>query len=156
MRPFKIILRPNGSKRVLSIQDPDHRSPTQQQFKDEADPNVLMKKYRYSQLPSPQGIYLDTTSLPDLKSALDTVRDANTLFSSLPSDVPYRFKNDPQEMITFVEDPKNKEECIKLGLFKPLPVVVDKMDTLIDVVKSAQRQNTPSKKSNQKNDPDDL
>ena len=34
-----------------------------------------------------------------------------------------RFKNDPNAMIAFLDDVRNRDEAIKLGMVLPLPVV---------------------------------
>lgn len=113
----KVIRMENGRTRVITLNNEPTK--TQQQFKDQCDVNNIMKKYKLTgEWPNPkkQGIYLDSTNLPDYQSALNTVIAANDSFSTLPSDVRKRFSNDPAEMIKFLADPKNNEEAIKLGL----------------------------------------
>lgn len=63
-----------------------------------------------------QGQYADLTSLPDYQEALNVVLDAQAAFAALPSQIRDRFNNSPEEFITFVGDPANQDEAIRLGL----------------------------------------
>lgn len=96
-------------------------SRTQQQFKDDADVNVIIKKYGTTGI-NPfvrqDGYYADLTEVPDLQTALSAVKKAEEAFQSLPSQVRERFGNNPDLMINFLRDEKNTEEGIKLGLIK--------------------------------------
>lgn len=64
----------------------------------------------------------------DYVEALDLVAKAETMFSELPSSIRDRFENDPEKFLAFVQDPKNTEEAIKLGLAQPLPLSDNKTD----------------------------
>lgn len=97
-----------------------------QEFKNECDINVLMKRYQVTGvMPStgrpPQ--YADVSSLPDLMTALNTVNAANEAFAALPALVRKRFSNDPAEFVQFAQDPSNSDELVKLGLATAKPVV---------------------------------
>jgi len=116
----KVTIRPNGSKRIqTAIHD---RPITQQQFKDECDINKIMEKYQrtgqITHLARNQGIYADLTSLGDYQQSLQKVIDAENAFDTLPAKVRERFGNDPAGLLTFLADPQNKEEAIKLGLIE--------------------------------------
>lgn len=91
-------------------------SMTEQQFAKESDPNHIIKKYGYQNLPQPQGLYADTTEVPDLSTALDVVSKAQASFDALPSNLRERFGNSPELLLKFLADPKNKDEGISLGL----------------------------------------
>lgn len=110
----KIEKRKDGTVRVTTINVEPSR--TKQEFKKEVDANNLMKKYNYNSLPPITDGYNDLTNLPDLHEALETVRKANNSFQTLNAELRLRFKNDPNELIDFLNDPKNLEESIKLGL----------------------------------------
>lgn len=114
----KIIRLENGNVKVQTINNEPTK--TQQQFKDQCDINLIMKKYRetgqISHLRNSQGQYLDVSELPSYQEALNTLITANNSFASLSSEVRKRFGNDPKNMIEFLSDPSNDPEAIKLGL----------------------------------------
>ena len=60
--------------------------------------------------------YLDVSALPDYQSALNIVQEAQASFDALPSTVRERFSNNPGSLISFLADPSNRDEAIKLGL----------------------------------------
>lgn len=70
-----------------------------------------------------EGRYADISDAPSYMQALNRVAIANELFARLPSNVRDRFANDPVRMLSFLDDPDNKAEAIKLGIMKPDPVV---------------------------------
>lgn len=94
-------------------------SMTKQSFKDECDVNVIMRRYQQTGvLPLGDGRvprYIDATSA-DYQEAMFLVADARSAFAELPSALRERFHNDPKRMLEFLEDPRNREEAIKLGL----------------------------------------
>ena len=63
-----------------------------------------------------QPFYGDVTNIADYKTSLEKVLEAETLFNAMSADVREKFKNDPQEMITFLEDPNNIDEAVELGM----------------------------------------
>lgn len=92
---------------------------TQQEFKDECDINVIMRRYaRSGQLPqlNLQGVYGDFSEVPDYMEALNTVLHAQESFSDLPSELRERFNHNPGALLQFLGNPSNREEAIKLGL----------------------------------------
>lgn len=117
----KILRHENGQIKVTTLNEEKTR--TQQQFKDQCDVNNIMKKYRLTgevtHVNKKQGLYTDLSDSPSYQTALDIIIQAERTFSELPSDVRKKFNNDPQEMISFLDDSKNNEEAIKLGLKIP-------------------------------------
>lgn len=118
----KIIRQENRNTKVITVNDEKTR--TQQQFKDQCDINKIIKRYPNIEHYGPQafgipvknGKYLDNTTVTDYQASLDLIIEANNSFNSLPSDLRKRFFNDPKELLSFLNDPKNKEEAIQLGL----------------------------------------
>jgi len=103
-------------------QDDDGVSNTRQEFRDECDINVLMKKYEKSGLlptnaGSPQ--YGDFGNLPDFMEAQNTIAKANEAFALLPASVRLRFGNDPAEFVDFASDPDNLSDMRRWGLAPP-------------------------------------
>ena len=119
---MKIITkRPNGTTRVITQNN--EPSLTQQQFHDASDINQIMKKYHatgmITHLNQKKGAYLDLSSAKDYQQSLDLVIEAQRSFMTLPSETRARFQNDPQQLISFLSDDKNREEAIKLKLINP-------------------------------------
>lgn len=103
--------------------DMSGESRTKQSFKEECDINVIMRRYEATgilpgALDASQMRYLDCTGA-DFQEAQLLVAGARTLFAELPARIRERFMNDPQRMLEFVENPKNREEAQQMGLVKP-------------------------------------
>jgi len=113
--------RPNGTLRVRTLNTEPTK--TQQQFADECDINNIMRKYsstgEFTVLTKKGGVYGDFSEIQDFQGMLDTVRYAQEAFASLPATVRLRFQNDPGQLLAFVQDPKNYDEGVKLGLVEP-------------------------------------
>lgn len=93
---------------------------TMQQFKDEADVNVIMSRYQATGV-LPEDIdagarqYLDATGY-DFQTAQNLIAGANSLFEQLPSSIRNRVDNDPAKLLDFLRDPKNRGEAEEMGL----------------------------------------
>lgn len=103
-------------------------SMTQQQFKDEADINTIMRKYgadpvAFNALTRKGGVYADFSNLKDYQGMLQEVADAQDAFAALPAQIRARFGNDPGSLISFLGDPDNHAEGVELGLLQPKPPV---------------------------------
>nr|QJB20669.1 MAG: internal scaffolding protein [Microvirus sp.] len=107
-------------------------SMTDQSQEQESNVNYIMEKYSRTGVPPEfrsNGFYADLTNVPDLSTALQTVRQAQAAFDSLPSNIRQRFGNSPEFMTEFLTNPANKEEAISLGLINapeppPEPIMV--------------------------------
>lgn len=105
----------------------DEPSRTRQEFAEECDINVLMSKFErtgvinhFSPI-TPQ--YLDLgDGVPDLQSALNVVKAAETAFMSLPATVRREFDNDAVKFVAFAEDKANLDKLREWGLAPPAPV----------------------------------
>lgn len=109
-----------GQTMVATINE--EPSMAEQQFKDECDINKIMEKYQKTGIlpvSQRQGVYADLTSVGSYQDALHAVMKAEEAFLQLPSEVRTRFRNNPQELIDFLEDEKNYDESVKLGLRDP-------------------------------------
>ncbi len=92
---------------------------TQQHFKDETDINNILRQFNITGLLSESPLsprYGDFTGIVDYHSALNAVIAAEDGFNALPADLRATFGNDPEQLINFLDDPKNKDEAIRLGL----------------------------------------
>ena len=96
---------------------------TQQHFKDECDINNILRNYVPPVNNVPPPVFGDF-STSDLMTAYDIVRRASNNFDALDSNIRARFNNNPVELMQFLENEKNREEAIQLGLLtSPQPVV---------------------------------
>jgi phage internal scaffolding protein len=67
--------------------------------------------------------YGDFTQAVDYHSCVQAVRNAERAFMSLPSKIRSRFKNDPGELINYLENVDNHKEAIELGIIQASPAV---------------------------------
>ena len=120
----KATTRPNGTLKVQTVGfEP---TLTQQQFKDECDINTIMKKYGNNmdlvEELRQADVFVDLVGIPDYQQMQDTLIAANEAFDALGAELRYkRFNNDPKNLISFLNDPKNYDEGVKLGLLNPKP-----------------------------------
>lgn len=96
---------------------------TQQQFTEDSDVNVIARRFGLTGtmpvLPIDPSHYGDFTNAPDLREALEILRDADEQFMSLPPNIRSRFDNSPAKLWDFIHDPANREEGQRLGIFNP-------------------------------------
>jgi len=104
----------------------DLPSRTKGSFKDQCDINFIMSRYLKSgavdHVAKYGGSYGFATSLT-LHEALNIVRKAEEMFNDLDSKIRIRFHNEPGEFLDFVQDPKNAEVLVEMGLANPAKVV---------------------------------
>jgi len=121
LKEFETMLRSHNVPRrsVALVTTPSEEGRTQQQFKEEADINVLVKRFGITGT-MPQDVRVplvgDFEGVSDFQSALNSVVQARDDFMALPAQVRKRFANDPQLLMEFMADEKNKDEAQKLGL----------------------------------------
>ncbi|UDN67866.1 internal scaffolding protein [robinz microvirus RP_160] len=111
--------RPYDASKPTSITFPE-TTMAKQAFKDECDINTIMSKYQKTGLiehvQKVQGSYGDFLSVQDYQLSLNQVIEAQAAFDALPSRVRERFANDPSRLMSFLQDEKNQDEAIRLGL----------------------------------------
>lgn len=157
-----VLKRPNGRTRVVTYFDTEvDPSLTHQEFKDECDANVFIKKQKqlnptafdqWFNTPSTSGVYADFTELPSFQEAQDTIAKANEAFDALPVELRQRFDYNPQALIDFLSDEKNIDESIKLGLrIKPEQPQPDPIETALNAI----AKNTSPKKPKPRVDEDE-
>lgn len=97
---------------------------TQQQFKDDADINTIVKRFGITgELPIAErtpleGEFFDTF---DYQQTLNALNNAQQAFDDLPADVRRQFDNDPGRLIAFLQDDKNRPEAERLGIVNKRP-----------------------------------
>lgn len=107
---------------------------TQQQFRDECDINTIVERFGITgQLPDNPRMPVsgDFTGLSDFHSAMNAVRNAQEAFEEFPADIRAQFHNDPQKMMAFLENDKNREKALEMGL---LPKPPEKTRDMVDAV----------------------
>lgn len=96
---------------------------TQQQFAEESDINTIVRRFGLTgEMPSNPSIPVsgDFTSVTDYQTALNSVIAADEAFMALPANIRAEFQNDPQQLMDFVEDGRNRDRAIAIGLI-PAP-----------------------------------
>lgn len=97
------------------------------EFAKEADINFLLARYRntgsfYSvdemikSTRRPQ--FGDFTGIPDYQESLNKMQNALDMFAELPLKVRQRFHDSPIELLAFMQDEKNRDEAIELGIIE--------------------------------------
>lgn len=109
----------------------EEASKTQQHFKDECDIDRILKKYNETgflvnpleqRRPAQWG---DFSSVADYQASMNRLVQVQEAFDALPSRIRERFRNDPMQMLAFLENPDNEKEAVELGLVQartPEPV----------------------------------
>lgn len=100
---------------------------TQQHFKEDADINIIMKRYQQTgvlpQVNSSAFGFYDAGDSLTYQEALNFIIEADDNFMALPSVLRSMFDNDPSKFLSFVENADNYDECVRLGIFEPTNVV---------------------------------
>lgn len=119
-KEIKVTKRANGSRRVQSIND--EPSLTQQHHKDSTDVNLIIAKYKQTGIMPEmrkKGVYADVSEITDYHQMVEKVMAADAAFMTLPASVRERFSNDPAQLLNFLQDPRNYDEGVKMGLYEP-------------------------------------
>lgn len=102
----------------------ENPSVTQQQFKDEADINYIVRMYdAQGVIPGQTGavprepMFGDFSDLPEnAQEAYNQILEAKANFNQLPIEIRKRFNFDPAAFFEFVQNPANVDELVSLGL----------------------------------------
>lgn len=128
---------PEMTGKVVMLEE----SRTIQDGVEECDINVIVARAKRGEDVSflsrnRESMYLDLSEIPsDLAEIKRRVQHAEDLFMGLDAHVRERFKNDPAVMIDFLNDPKNREEGVSLGIIRATEVD-DHLETLKSIDKS--------------------
>lgn len=116
----KLFTQKNPPPRVRK--EPGGPSLTQQHFKDECDINSIMDRYiRTGTVPTNKGQpkYGDFTTVEDFATSKLRIAEAEQDFQDLHSSIRAKFGNKFENLVHFLEDPKNRPEAEKLGIVEP-------------------------------------
>lgn len=78
-----------------------------------------------------QAQYGDFTSVPTYQEAQNLIARTTETFEALPSDLRDRFSNDPAVFLDFVNDEKNVDECIRLGIYAKTDSAPSSLDAMV-------------------------
>lgn len=99
---------------------PVGESLTKQSFKDECDVNVIVDRVTrggsVTNLNDKEPIFGDVSTVPEFQHMMNVVSSLQEKFASLDAKIRDRFENDPQKLIAFLNDEKNRDEAESLGL----------------------------------------
>lgn len=138
--------RDNGTLRVLTINDEE--SKTIQSEKDNCDINVIVSRFKrtgvMNNLSTKSPLYGDFSEVGDFHTAQNRIIAAQEAFDALPSDLRKRFANDPGNLISFLDDPQNRSEAIKLGLVNadPQDSQIPQGDVYAEPISSSEQSST--------------
>lgn len=119
-------------------------SQTQQQFAKEADINHKARVHfagpnRMHPMGNPAATrvmrFADCTA-NDFQVMQNMLAQVQTQFMGLPSRLRTRFSNRPEVLMTWLENPENRDEALKLGLVTP---TIEDHDRQMDLVDEASR-----------------
>lgn len=110
-----------GDKRPRCLKDWSKEvSRTKQSHKDECDIHKILSQYSRTGLLTHVAerppFYVDVSGMPDYRSALNAVKEAEELFMELPAKTRSEFDNDPAVFLDFCNDPQNEDKMRELGL----------------------------------------
>lgn len=92
---------------------------TKQNHKQECNVNFILAKYQKTGIIAHRNEfetrYDDATSM-DFQEAMNKVIATQQMFNELPSTIRKKFNHRPEQFLEFVNDPKNQDEMIELGL----------------------------------------
>lgn len=111
-------MRPRYARPVCDTV-PVGESLTKQEFSEETDINVILRRYQqtgvFPVLDRPAS-YGDFSSSEDYLSCMVRVRAAEEAFQALPAEIRDAVRNDPAELVDLVTDPARRAEAIRLGV----------------------------------------
>lgn len=103
----------------------EDESRTAQSFKDEADINILVRRFGIGEVPL-SGVrapfYGDFTDLKTPHEMAQALVQAQASFMRLPAAVRAEFDNDPHRFVDFCSDDANYDRICDLGLLAPEPM----------------------------------
>lgn len=92
------------------------------EFQKEADINLIMDRFKKSGVFPTNGktpMYMDTTQIPNLQTAMQVMIEAEKAFLALPAKIRKEFDNNPMQFVEYASDVKNLDKLREWGLAKP-------------------------------------
>tara|TARA_B100000579_G_scaffold435637_1_gene459416 strand:+ start:2502 stop:2960 length:459 start_codon:yes stop_codon:yes gene_type:complete len=96
---------------------------TQEQFAEESEINNILRSHDRNgvieHINRGNAIYGDFSGVTDFSDALDQIKEAQSEFMNIPSEIREKFQNDAGNFFKFASDPDNLPELRKMGLANP-------------------------------------
>ena len=119
-------------------------SMTQEQFSEECEINNIIRSHDRNgvieHINRGNAIYADFSGITDFSDALEQIREAQSEFMNIPSEIREKFQNDAGQFFKFASNPDNHQELQDMGLANPSPSVA--MPTEPAIAESAEPQNS--------------
>lgn len=96
---------------------------TEQHHSEECDVNNILATYMKTGVLPPidhDAQYGDLSDF-DYQSMQNQIANANSLFEQLPDNVKHKFGNEPHRFLNFVQDERNYDELVEMGLANNVP-----------------------------------
>lgn len=103
----------------LSVKSPQGHTPAQQQFKDDCDINVIMRRLTKDNAVDHVSAYQKEYGFHsplDYHQSMNLIAHADSMFNDLPSKLRNEFHNSPQAFLEFVQNPKNHDRAKELNI----------------------------------------
>jgi len=94
------------------------------EFAAQAEINGIVRRFLATGVaPGARGVPMngDFCNAPDFQTSMNLMIKARNAFDSLPAKVRREFDHDPGRLIGFLEDPKNRDKAVELGLIERPP-----------------------------------
>lgn len=109
-------------KKNRDVKVPAGKSRTKQEFKKQADINLIMNRIHRTgmvdHLAVGRPIFADVSRVENLHETMNKVKRSEEAFLHLPLHIRARFENKMINLVNFLQDPKNEKEAVELGLLK--------------------------------------
>lgn len=120
MKANKIPFKTPYNGRVACSFETTGESMTQEHFREETEIlNIIRRHDRngvIDHINKGTAIYGDFSEITDYRDMIHKLREADSAFAQVPSDVRKRFENDPAKFFNFVTDESNHEALAEMGL----------------------------------------
>jgi phage internal scaffolding protein len=128
MKANKLPFKTPYNGRVACSFETTGESMTQEHFREETEIlNIIRRHDRngvIDHINTGKAIYGDFSEITDYRDMIHKLREADSAFAQVPSDIRKRFENDPAKFFNFVSDPANADELAEMGLInKPKETV---------------------------------
>lgn len=124
----------DAASRLCGLDCPEETK-TQQNFREECDINVIVKRFGLTgempqnwRMPSSQDF---SEAVTDFHTAANMILAAEDRFMELPAEMRAKFDNDPQRLLDFLEDAANIDAAREMGLVPPLPAPPDAIPVIL-------------------------
>ena len=120
MKANKIPFKTPYNGRVACSFETTGESMTQEHFREETEIlNIIRRHDRngvIDHINKGSAIYGDFSEITDYRDMIHKLREADSAFAQVPSDIRKRFENDPAKFFNFVTDPNNHAQLADMGL----------------------------------------